>query len=184
MRVYKTSEGLRREMLAYYYANHEARLQAAAAMRRKKGMNVRKAMTAEERLNRAIVCRDCGEQVKTPSKIKHGRRLCARCNRRRYLTNTPEKRYARAHKYKASVQAKYRALKASLSCLKCGATESLDFHHRDPATKVMRVSRIAHRSLSWVAVQREIEKCDVLCKACHRESHSTGESTDTKYRNV
>lgn len=164
-------EKARSASLRHYYAHREEKLKYAEQYRRAHRIHPRHTMSGEERENRIVMCGSCGEQVRTPSLVKRGRRLCARCGRRRYLTNTPEKRYLRAHKCKASVKAKYRALTATLSCAKCGATESLDFHHRDPALKIMKVSRIVGRSLSWVAVQREIEKCDVLCKACHREAH-------------
>ena len=157
--------------LRYYYAHREDKLKYAERYRRGHGSKPRHTMSDEERTNRVVMCRNCGEQVKTPSRVKKGKRLCARCNRRRYETNTPEKRYARAHKCKASVKAKYREFKALASCSKCGGANNLDFHHRDPTTKTMKVSRIASRSLSWAAVLREIEKCDVLCKSCHREIH-------------
>ena len=158
--------------LRYYYAHREDKLKYAEEYRRAHGVKPRCTMSVEARINRIVMCLDCGEQVRTPSRVRQGKQLCARCNRRRYH-NTPERQKARAHKCRESVKAKYRKLKAALSCSKCGGLCQLDFHHRDPTTKTMKVSRIAGRSLSWAAVQREIDKCDVLCKACHNEIHQT-----------
>lgn len=56
-------------------------------------------------------------------------------------------------------------------CLRCGSTEALEFHHRDPSTKVDRIANlIAHKGLAIVLA--EVEKCDLLCAPCHDEYHS------------
>lgn len=48
-------------------------------------------------------------------------------------------------------------------CLKCGATDNLEIHHRDPAEKE------SHRIWSWstTRLEAELAKCDVLCRDCH-----------------
>ena len=58
-------------------------------------------------------------------------------------------------------------------CIKCGYDkypEVLEFHHRDPSKKDFNVSSKGH-SRSWDRVKSEIEKCDLLCANCHRETH-------------
>ncbi len=58
--------------------------------------------------------------------------------------------------------------------IKCGYekyAEVLEFHHRDPSQKDFNVSSKGH-SRSWERVQKEIEKCDLLCANCHRETHA------------
>jgi predicted HNH restriction endonuclease len=61
------------------------------------------------------------------------------------------------------------------ACLRCGEDDpiALDFHHRDPATKVGEVN--LHSSRPTAEVQRrlreEIAKCVVLCANCHRKLH-------------
>lgn len=47
-------------------------------------------------------------------------------------------------------------------CL-CGSTENLDVDHKDPTQKV------SHRIWSWSESRRlaELEKCQILCRACH-----------------
>lgn len=45
----------------------------------------------------------------------------------------------------------------------------LDFHHFDPAKKVLGISQNYHRGKKVLA--REINKCVVLCANCHRMFH-------------
>lgn len=53
-------------------------------------------------------------------------------------------------------------------CARCGGTDELQLHHRDPSQKV------ANQIWHWSRERREAEiaKCDVLCATCHREHHS------------
>jgi 5-methylcytosine-specific restriction endonuclease McrA len=50
-------------------------------------------------------------------------------------------------------------------CKRCGSSERLEVHHKDPATKV------SHRVWSWAPERRaeELAKCEVLCHECHRQ---------------
>ena len=63
--------------------------------------------------------------------------------------------------------------KKAAGCMKCGEKDPacLDFHHRDPSTKISGgVNRLAqHGRKSLLVVEAEIEKCDVLCANCHRK---------------
>jgi endogenous inhibitor of DNA gyrase (YacG/DUF329 family) len=59
------------------------------------------------------------------------------------------------------------------SCIKCGynkCKEALEFHHRDPSQKEFG---IGHKGItrSWENLQKELDKCDMLCANCHREVH-------------
>jgi len=49
-------------------------------------------------------------------------------------------------------------------CLKCKTNKNLELHHRDPSKKE------SHRIWSWRQDRRhrEIEKCDILCRECHK----------------
>jgi hypothetical protein len=62
--------------------------------------------------------------------------------------------------------------KGSLACGSCGLDDwrCLDFHHRDPSTKLFNVGSISTR-YSKKAILDEMEKCDVLCANCHRIHH-------------
>jgi hypothetical protein len=58
-------------------------------------------------------------------------------------------------------------------CIVCGEADPrcLDFHHRDPATKLKCVAKMMSTTRNWAAVLEEIKKCDVLCANCHRKHH-------------
>ena len=56
------------------------------------------------------------------------------------------------------------------SCVQCGSTEDLEFHHSDPGTK------LSHRiwSCSQERLESELAKCVVLCDPCHNALHAAG----------
>lgn len=60
-------------------------------------------------------------------------------------------------------------------CMDCGRTYQpyvMDFDHRDPSTKVCKVSSLVY-SGSEQMVLDEIAKCDLVCSNCHRiRTHS------------
>ncbi len=56
-------------------------------------------------------------------------------------------------------------------CRVCGYKKciaALEFHHRDPKTKVFELSK-SNLLRRWDVVLAEAEKCDLLCANCHRE---------------
>lgn len=60
-------------------------------------------------------------------------------------------------------------------CMRCGISYPetpsfiFDFHHRDPSTKEKNWTSI--RKHGWEKIQKEIDKCDLLCSNCHRYAH-------------
>jgi len=70
----------------------------------------------------------------------------------------------------------FKDLKAKMAlkgCANCGIIlppEEYDFHHTDPKTKI---SSVADRlgMVGRVKVQEEIDKCELLCKSCHKNRH-------------
>lgn len=57
-------------------------------------------------------------------------------------------------------------------CITCGYNKSLralTFHHRDPSKKDYTVSQI--QDWGWGKIEKELEKCDLLCFNCHMELH-------------
>ena len=57
-------------------------------------------------------------------------------------------------------------------CKRCQHTfphVAYDFHHRDPSMKDIEISKIMKHA--WHLVQRELDKCDLLCACCHRIVH-------------
>lgn len=61
-----------------------------------------------------------------------------------------------------------RAYLAGKVCARCGATDDLHVHHRDPKQKVH------HAIWSWREERRldELAKCEVLCRPCHQAHHA------------
>lgn len=64
-------------------------------------------------------------------------------------------------------------IKSIQGCKKCGETRSyvLDFHHRDPSVKDSTIARLTSNRNNMEDIQKEIDKCIVLCANCHREFH-------------
>lgn len=57
-------------------------------------------------------------------------------------------------------------------CQKCGYNKcesALEFHHLDPSQKEFGIG--SGHTKSWSNLQKEIEKCELLCANCHREVH-------------
>lgn len=52
-------------------------------------------------------------------------------------------------------------------CVICGCTTSLQFDHIDPAVKTFSITKLLNHSKK--AVDAELAKCQLLCKACHLE---------------
>ena len=94
----------------------------------------------------------------------------------------PEKRtYADRREYLIKAVAKRRkklkkmaiALKGG-RCIVCGYNRSsaaLDFHHLDENKKDFGIS-LDGITRSWEKVQKELEKCVLVCANCHREIHA------------
>lgn len=70
-------------------------------------------------------------------------------------------------------------------CLDCGRLpdeeDALEFHHRDPSTKLYTIGKTRTGkganvpypgTASPTKLLAEIEKCDVLCRECHKKRHS------------
>ena len=54
-------------------------------------------------------------------------------------------------------------------CVECGEDNPvlLEFDHLNPKTKKKAIARML-TSNAWVAIAKEIAKCQVLCVKCHR----------------
>lgn len=65
-------------------------------------------------------------------------------------------------------------------CVKCGATDNLQFDHIDPTTKKYSVSRLW--SISFANRQEELDKCQLLCGPCHKDKHGIKEHGYSMYK--
>lgn len=64
------------------------------------------------------------------------------------------------------------AYKSKRGC-KCGEHHPacLDFHHRDPSTKTVDISRAIYANWSIARLKTELAKCGIICANCHRKRH-------------
>jgi len=58
---------------------------------------------------------------------------------------------------------------------RAGHVAVFEFHHRDPGTKTFNLS--GNYTRSWRILQRELDKCDLVCANCHRTIEATLEDT-------
>jgi len=80
------------------------------------------------------------------------------------------KKYGTAHR----IRLKQRLIKyKGGECKKCGYDKDIPgayaFHHRDPDEKEFSISRYTH--VKWSVLQKEADKCDLICVRCHAEEH-------------
>lgn len=71
--------------------------------------------------------------------------------------------------YKKSRREYIRQSKLGKACFDCGIIYPyyvMDYDHRDPNTKVTNLARMPRCSLE--TIQKEIDKCDLVCSNCHR----------------
>lgn len=60
-------------------------------------------------------------------------------------------------------------------CLRCGYSKciaALDCHHVKPGSKDYTLTHLM--ASSWKKVEKELQKCILLCSNCHREEHYEG----------
>lgn len=67
-----------------------------------------------------------------------------------------------------------REYKKDKSCVICGWNEHpdiLQFHHRDPKTKELKLSKGSVGNYGKDKIIEEVNKCDLLCPNCHYWLH-------------
>jgi hypothetical protein len=88
---------------------------------------------------------------------------------KRYYAEHKQEQSKRVKKRKEKIRKWMENQKLQLKCEKCGANHIavLQFHHLDPNQKDESVSSMVYRGWSIEKIQKEIEKCKVLCANCH-----------------
>lgn len=94
----------------------------------------------------------------------------ARAAIRKHYSENPEYYYERKLKRRLRNQEYVNALKNN-PCTDCGNTfhfVAMDFDHRDKKEKHKSISRMVNEGISVLGIQKEIDKCDLVCANCHR----------------
>lgn len=75
--------------------------------------------------------------------------------------------------YKENLRLWYLKKKVGKLCLICHEKnpKCLEFHHKNPNTKRMSVSRMVNRGKPKRIVLKEMKKCIILCANCHKKLH-------------
>ena len=107
-----------------------------------------------------------------------------RRSREYYQNNIDERReYDRNHKKKRYYETLSESMeKLGGKCVKCGATERLEFDHIDPKNKSFCItSRLLMGDRE--KFQEELDKCQLLCYDCHLEKTKQSRKTKQSYLN-
>jgi 5-methylcytosine-specific restriction endonuclease McrA len=56
-------------------------------------------------------------------------------------------------------------------CQFCGATEALEFHHKNPLEKRYNISSENLKKMKLTNIHNELTKCWCLCQTCHVRLH-------------
>jgi Zn ribbon nucleic-acid-binding protein len=90
-------------------------------------------------------------------------------NRKACIAYTEAKHAERRNKLKDWIA----DTKQKVGCIKCGFSNpvALQFHHRDPSSKVFSIGNFVRRWHSVEEIAAEMDKCDVICANCHLILH-------------
>ena len=97
----------------------------------------------------------------------------AKYHREVWYPKNKERRKEITKSYKDANQQRYLDWKKQQKCIVCSESESvcLDLHHKDPTQKDFLISQKS-KSSAWSTLEKEIQKCVVLCSNCHRKVHA------------
>ena len=92
---------------------------------------------------------------------------------RRWYRDNAKRKMAWQRRRKLEIRAWWTELKSSKRCERCGEADPdcLQFHHLDPTTKEVTVSRAVAGAWSRERILAEVAKCEVLCANCHLKLH-------------
>lgn len=83
---------------------------------------------------------------------------------------------------KRALLRKYEAIiKRGGACEKCGYCKNiaaLEFHHKDPNEKEFGIDSRRFSNTDLEKLEKELEKCILLCANCHREIHNENLNTN------
>jgi len=102
------------------------------------------------------VCEKCGRKYPLDRAKGHRKRVCNSC----HVSKRRKEREDKIYLYKGD------------KCVICGYSKSrraLHCHHKNPTEKDFQIS--GNWGLSWSKIQKELDKCILVCSNCHAEIH-------------
>jgi uncharacterized Zn finger protein len=107
-----------------------------------------------------------------PYKDPEVRKAYHKLKSRKHYEKNREEVIKKTREKKNAFKLEWRAFKATLKCTACGFSHpaALDFHHEDPSKKEANIHRLLQNGQN-AKLQKELEKCIVLCANCHRIHH-------------
>lgn len=116
------------------------------------------------------ICSNCGKEH------DNNHTYCLSCRKIYDANRYQEKKdliREQQKKRKREITKWLKGIKEDASCIKCGNSHPavIDYHHRDPSKKEVRISAIMGKGWSRERILKEIKKCDTLCANCHRILH-------------
>ena len=96
-----------------------------------------------------------------------------RAYRRAWYKRNSERAKARVAERRKELKEWLVEYKADLKCSVCGEDHvaCIEFHHLDPDKKEVNIGHAIHNGWGLDRVQKEIDKCQVVCANCHRKIH-------------
>ena len=93
--------------------------------------------------------------------------------------NIERKEYMRAYQRAWLDKRRCRWIKDHGPCAHCGSLRNLEVDHVDPSEKEFQPSALW--SLKAVRRDAELQKCQVLCRTCHRKKHQAPHGMPRRY---
>lgn len=99
---------------------------------------------------------------------------CKKCDNeyhKLHYTQNKAYYYEKSKRQRLKLQNHANSIKSSSGCLRCNEKDiaCLDFHHL--GSKEDNIANIINKGRSLESLQKEIEKCIILCSNCHRKEH-------------
>lgn len=98
-------------------------------------------------------------------------------NHKRYMKEVwypanKRKHHRMVARRKVAIQLFLRNMKRLSGCIRCFEKDwrCLDFHHARSKKEAL-LSKMHVLGWSWKRIQKEVDKCDIICANCHRKEH-------------
>ena len=108
-----------------------------------------------------------------PIKDKERRKEKNREYQKKYYEKNKEYYIVKSAERKKRIKNDFDEYKSTLKCSKCGENHvaCLDFHHLNPEEKEFSFYNLKKYAWGKEKIERELNKCIVLCANCHRKLH-------------